>query len=53
MSNNNVTDIIGIGDVCIQTNVVCTIMLKNMRHILDLCLNLISMSAPDNEGYKH
>jgi len=53
MGNNNVADIVGIGDICIQTNVGCTVILKNVRHIPDLCLNLISMSALDKEGYKH
>ena len=52
MGSNGIANIVGIGDICIQTNVGC-IVLTNVRHILGLCLNIISMSALDKEGYKH
>jgi hypothetical protein len=42
MGNTSYSKIVGTGDVCIKTNVGCKVMLKNVRHILDLCFNLIS-----------
>jgi len=53
MSNSSVANIVGLGDICIQTNLGCTVVLKNVRHILNFRLNLVSMSALDKEGYKH
>ena len=53
MGNNSVAEIVRIGETCISTNVGYTIVLKNMRHIPDFVLNLISMSTLDKEGYKH
>ena len=42
MDNNSVADIVGIGDICIQTNIGYIVVLKNLRHIPNLRLNLIS-----------
>jgi len=53
MGNNSIADIIRIGDICIQTNVGCIIVLKNVRHIPNLCLNMIFMSVVDKDAYKH
>ena len=53
MGNNSVTNVIGIDDVCIHTNVGCIVVLKNVRHIPNLFLNLILMSPLDKETYKH
>ena len=37
----------GIGDVCIETNVGSTMMLKGVRHVLDLRVNVFSTLAMD------
>ena len=31
----------------------CTLTLKDVRHILDLCLNLIFVHMLDKDGYNH
>ena len=41
MGNKSVSQIVGIGDICIQTSMGHTLTLKDVRHIPDLCLNLI------------
>ena len=51
MGNSSNANIVGVGDVCIQTNIGCTMTLKDVRHVQDLCLNLISVHAPDLVGY--
>lgn len=38
-------------DVHLDTNIGCKLILKNVRHILDICLNLISISVLEEEGY--
>ena len=47
MGNTSYSKIVGIGDVCIKTNVGFTVMLKNVRHVPDLCFNLISTPVMD------
>jgi len=47
MANNSIADIVGIGDVCVQTNTGFTLTLKDVRHVPDLCLNLIFVHALD------
>ena len=37
--------------MCIKTNVGFIVMLKNVRHVLDLCFNLISIPVIDRAGY--
>ena len=51
MGNNSYADIVGIGDICVETNTGCTLALKNVRHVLDMRLNLISTHILDKEGY--
>ena len=51
MGNTNYSKIVGIGDVCIKTNVGFIVMLKNVRHVPDLCFNLISTPFMDRAGY--
>ena len=41
----------GIGDVCIETNVGSIMMLKDVRHVLDLRMNVFSILAMDRVGY--
>jgi hypothetical protein len=51
MGNTSYSKIVEIGDVCIKTNVGFTMMLKNVRHVPDLCFNLISIPVMDRAGY--
>ena len=51
MGNTNYSKIVGIGDVCIQTDVGWSLTLRDVRHVPDLRLNLISGVALDREGY--
>lgn len=51
MGNSSHADIVGIGDVCIQTNTGCTLTLKDVRHVPDLRHNLISVQALDLAGF--
>lgn len=51
MGNTNFTDIVGIGDICVQTYVECTLTLKNVRHVPDLYFNLISINVLDLYSY--
>lgn len=53
MGNQSVSQTVGIGDICVKTNVGCTLTLKDVRHIPDLRMNLISGSVLDKEGYHH
>ena len=39
------------GDVCLETNNGTMLLLKNVKHIPDICLNLISASRLDDEGF--
>lgn len=43
--NSSHSKIVGIGEVCVQTDVGCTLTLKDVRHVHGLLLNLISKSA--------
>ena len=52
MGNKSVSHIAGIGEICIQTSMRCTLTLKDVRHIPDLRLNLIYMHMLDKDGYK-
>ena len=53
MGNKIVSQIVGIGDICIQTSMGCTLTLKDVRHIPDLRLNLISMHMLNKDRYNH
>ncbi|KAL9260610.1 Retrovirus-related Pol polyprotein from transposon TNT 1-94-like protein [Drosera capensis] len=53
MGNTSHSTIVGIGDICLQTDVGCRLTLKDVRHIPDLRLNLISGDALDKDGFKH
>ncbi|CAL5417495.1 unnamed protein product [Camellia sinensis] len=53
MGNSSFSKIVGIGDVHIQTKVGCTMVLKDVRHVPDLRLNLISGIALDRQGYEN
>ena len=51
MGNTGVCKIDGIGDICLETSVGCKLFLRNVRHVPDIRLNLISTGVLDNEGY--
>ena len=51
MGNTSYSKTVGIVYVCIKTNVGCTMMLKNVRHVPDLRFNLIFTPAMDRAGY--
>ena len=47
MDNSSYIKIVGIADVCIETNVGSTMMLKDVRHVPDLRMNVFSTLAMD------
>ena len=51
MGNNDVCKIVGIGEVHLETEVGCRLILKNVRHVPDLRLNLISIGKLDDDGF--
>lgn len=53
MRNNVECKIAGIEDVCLKTNNEYKLLLKNIIHIPDICLNLISILVLDGEGYQN
>lgn len=48
---NNYVDIVKNGDICVETNIGYTLALNNARHVLHMCLNLISTHILDRESY--
>ena len=50
MGNSSYSKIVGIGNMCIETNVGSTVMLKNVQHVLDLRMNVFSTLAMDQAG---
>jgi hypothetical protein len=52
MGNKSYADIVGIGDICVEANTRYTLKLKDVRHILDMRLNLIFVNVLDKEGYE-
>ena len=53
MGNKSISQIVGINNIYVQTKVSCIITLKNVRHVPDLRLNLLSTSTLDKEGYEY
>ena len=51
MGNDSYADIVGIGDICVRANTGYTLILKDVRHVLNIHLNLISTHVLDKEGY--
>lgn len=43
--------IVGIGDICLKTSVDYKLLRKDVRHIPDIHLSLISIGKLDNDGY--
>lgn len=51
IENTNCSSIMKIDDVQVKTTIGCTMILKDVRHISDLRLNLLSGTALDKQGY--
>ena len=51
MGNKGACRIIDIENVCMTTSTGCRLVLKYVRHVLDVRLNLISAARLDYEGY--
>ncbi|CAH9079859.1 unnamed protein product [Cuscuta europaea] len=51
MGNSSSSGIAGIGDIQIKTSTGSTITLKDVRHVPDLRLNLLSVVCLDEQGY--
>ena len=49
MGNEGACRIVGIGDVCTSTG--CNLVLRDVRHVPEVRLNLISAGRLDDEGY--
>ena len=53
MGNDGACRIVGIGDVCLMTSTGCKLVLRDVRHVPEVQLNLISANQLDDEGYTH
>jgi len=51
MRNNGVSKVIDMGDVYLETNVGCNLFLKNVRHVPNIRLYLISIGTLDDNSY--
>ena len=51
MGNEGTCRIVGIGDVWLMTPTGCKMLLKDVRHVPEVRLNLISAGRLDDEGY--
>ena len=51
MRNSSHSKIVGMGDVCFETNIGCKLTLKDVRHATNLYLNLMSSFVLDKQGY--
>ena len=51
MGNEGACQIVSIGDVCLVTSTGCNLVLRDVRHVPEVRLNLISANRLDDEGY--
>ena len=51
MGNDGVSKVIGVGDVCLQTNMGMQLLLKGVKHAPDVRFNLIFVQVLDDVGY--
>ena len=51
MENDMVAKIVGMKDVCLETNTGCRLLLRNIRHVPDIRLHLIFVCDLDDDGY--
>ena len=52
MENDGAFKIISMGDVSLETNTGCELLLKIVWHVSDIMLNLISIGKLDDKGYE-
>ena len=53
MGNEDMSKIVGMGDICLETNIGCKLLLRDVRHVPDIRLNLIFAGKLDDEGYNN
>ncbi|CAJ2679244.1 unnamed protein product [Trifolium pratense] len=51
MGNDGVAKVIGVGDICLQTNMGMQLLLRDVKHAPDVRFNLISVHMLDDCGY--
>ena len=51
MGNDGVSQVVGIGDICLETSLGTKLLLKGVKHVPDVRLNLISTGKLDDEGF--
>ena len=51
MGNSGVSKIVGIGDIFLETSIGNQLVFKDVRHVPNILLNLISTSRLDDEGF--
>ena len=51
MDNDGLLKAVSIGTFCLETNIATRLVLKNVRHALDIQLHFISMDKLNGDGY--
>ena len=51
MGNSGVSKIVGIGDIFLETSIGNQLVFKDVRHVPNILLNLISTRKLDDEGF--
>ena len=51
MGNDGLAKAVGLGDVCLETSNGSMLVLKNVKHIPDIRVNIVSVGKLDDEGY--
>ena len=51
MKNEGASKIVGMRDICLEPNIGCKLLLKDVRHVPNVHLNLISTGMLDNDSY--
>ena len=51
MCNEAKCEIVGMGDIELETSIGCKLVLKDVRHVLEMFFSLISIGKLDDEGY--
>lgn len=53
MGNNGLSKIVGIGDVCLKFDTGMELVLRNVKHVPDMRLNVIFAGLLDDDGYNN
>uniref|UniRef100_A0A0D3A8K0 Retrovirus-related Pol polyprotein from transposon TNT 1-94-like beta-barrel domain-containing protein n=1 Tax=Brassica oleracea var. oleracea TaxID=109376 RepID=A0A0D3A8K0_BRAOL len=51
MGNDAMVQVAGISDICLETSIGTKLVLKDVKHVPDIMMNLISTEKLDDEGY--